>query len=394
MKHFSKLLAAFASLAFIFTACDKAEDMPYYGEGSNAVLSSSVSTVAAAPADSNNVAVVFSWTNPKHEQDSSLYKFVLEIDSTTRNFSKAVSKTVTGTFKTSLLAKELNSMLLSLGFAFNTAYDVDVRVTSSYGNNNEMLRSNIIKLRVTPYKVPPKIALPASGKLFIVGNATAGGWNNPVPVPTQEFGMTDETTFVGVFNLVGGNEYLVLPVNGSWDHKYSVADASVPANGGDFGYDLPSNFHNPAASGWYKITLDFQRGKFTVVPYVGPPIPADLFIVGDATPGGWNNPVPTPSQQFTRLNSIQYQIASLPMTSAKEYLLLPVNGDWSNKYAVASKGLAGLPAGGFFGYNYADNFPSPIVSGNYKIDVNFGMSKQLDATPADPATGYFKTTKL
>ena len=37
-------------------------------------------------ADSNNNVVTFSWTNPNYAQDSSLYKFVIEIDSVAREY--------------------------------------------------------------------------------------------------------------------------------------------------------------------------------------------------------------------------------------------------------------------------------------------------------------------
>jgi hypothetical protein len=389
MKNFIKSILVISLLAFTVASCDKANDLPYYDSGSAATLTSSVSTIAPAPADSNSVALKLSWTDPKHAQDSSLYKYVVEIDSSGRNFKNEVTKTVVGIRNTTFTAKELNNILLGFGFAFNTPYDIDVRVTSSYGNNNEQIKSNTIKLKATPYKVPPKIALPASGKLFLVGDASQGGWNNPVPVPTQQFGMTDETTFVGVFNLIGGKNYLVLPVNGDWSHKYSIADGSVPAAGGDFGYDLPTNFNGPATSGWYKIILDFQHGKFIVQPYTGPNLPDNLFMVGDATPGGWNNPVPVPAQQLTRLNSIQFQLPSLAITAGKNFLLLPVNGDWTNKYAVSDNSIAGLAAGGFFGYNLAQNFPGPAVAGNYKFDINFGIAKGTDAN-----TAWFQATKL
>jgi hypothetical protein len=248
---------------------------------------------------------------------------------------------------------------------------MDVRVISSYGNNNEQYKSNTVTIKYTPYKVPPKIALPTSGKLFLVGDATQGGWNNPVPVPSQEFAQLNETTFAGVFNLNGGKQYLVLPVNGDWGHKFSVADGSVPATGGDFGYDLSTNFNGPATNGWYKIVLDFQSGKFTVTPYTGT-LPDNLFIVGDATAGGWNNPVPVPSQQLVRLNSSVFEL-SLPLVGGKQYLLLPVNGDWSHKYSVNDNTLTGLAAGGDFGYDLPQNFPGPATSATYKLTVNFAL---------------------
>ncbi len=379
MKYFSKLLMGIVAMVFVFSACEKVDDLPIYNNGTASLLSSSSITFNAIAADSNNVAMSFSWTNPNYASDSSTFKYVIQIDSTGRNFSKAASKIIVGTRSTSFLAKEINAILLGFGFAFNTPYDIDVRLLSSYGNNNEQYASNVIKIRATPYVTPPKVAPPASGKLFLVGDASQGGWNNPVPVPTQEFAKIDSVTWGGVFNLNGNAEYLVLPVNGDWSNKFSVADKSLPGlrTGGDFGFNKNDNFPGPLVSGMYKIILNFQTGKFAVTPYTGN-LPTNLFIVGDATPGGWNNPVPTPSQQLTRLNSSVWEI-NLAFVGSKEYLLLPVNGDWSNKYAVANKTAAGARVSGPFGYNLNDNFPGPVTSGTYKLSVNF-------------ATGLYKVT--
>ncbi len=201
-----------------------------------------------------------------------------------------------------------------------------------------------------------------------------------MPVPEQEFAQIDSVTYGGIFNLTGGKQYLILPVNGDWAHKYAVADNSVAglAEGGDFGYDLSSNFPGPAASGQYKIVLDFQAGKFTVMPYAGV-LPDSLYIVGDATAGGWNNPVPLPSQQFNRINSSVFQI-TIALTGGKQYLLLPVNGDWGHKYAVADNSISGLAEGGEFGYDLSSNFPAPTETATYKIEANF-------------LTNMFKVTK-
>lgn len=393
MKFLSKILIAILATGAILTACTKADSLSTYGDttGTTPVLSSSVATLAPLPADSMATGITFSWSNPKYATDSATQKFILQIDSAGRSFSKAVSYTVVGSLKKAFINKDINNILLGFGFQFNVQYNVDVRLISSYGNNNERLTSNTVTVKLTPYKVPPKIALPTSGKLFIVGNATAGGdatgWNNPVPVPTQEFARLDETTWAGVFDINGGKQYLVLPVNGDWTNKFSVANNTVAglSAGGDFGFNLNDNFPGPATSGKYLITLDFQQGKFTCVSYTGPSLPSNLFMVGNATPGGdatgWNNPVPVPSQQFTRLNSVEFTLTLNGVNGGKEYLMLPVNGDWSNKYSVANKTIAGLNAGGDFGYNLPDNFPGPTLSGNYKFDVNF-------------ATAKFKVTKL
>jgi hypothetical protein len=371
MKHTIKLSFFTLLLAVCFAACEKVGNLPFYQQGTATVLSSSTTTVAAAPADSNKTALTLNWTSPKYSVDSSTVKYIIEIDSSGRNFSKAVSKIITGALATSFTAKDLNTILLGYNFSFGVAYDMDIRVTSSYANNNELLRSNVLKVKMTPYKIPPKVAPPASGRLFIVGSATAGGWNNPVPTPTQELTKIDSVTYGGIFNLTGGNEYLLLPVNGDWSHKYSVADKTVTGlnAGGSFGADLSDNIPGPATSGMYKIIVDFQAGKFTVTPFTGV-LPTNLFIVGDATVGGWNNPVPVPSQQFTQVNSTQFELTT-SLNGGKQYLFLPVNGDWSHKFSVDDNSIPSLKAGGSFKYDAPSNFPGPDASGNYKFVVRF-----------------------
>jgi len=371
MKSLLSFILLITGMALFLASCNKVEDLKVYDNGKTPALSASTVIIAPLPADSNNTVLSLSWTKANHATSSDNIKYTIEIDSAGKNFSRAFVRVVANTLSTTFTAKELNNILLGYGYPFNVPVDMDVRVTSSYANNNEKLASNIMRIRMTPYKVPPKIALPTSLKLFIVGAATQGGWNNPVPTPTQEFSRLDETTWAGVFQLIGGQLYLLLPVNGDWSNKFAVANNSVPglSGGGDFGFNSSDNFPGPATSGWYKIVVDFQQGKFTVTPYTST-LPTNLFIVGNATPGGWNNPVPVPSQQLTRLNSSEWRI-TLPMTGGKEYLLLPVNGDWSNKYSVPNKGLAGLSQGGEFGYNLPDNFPGPAASGNYTITVNF-----------------------
>src|ERR1700682_2243200 len=150
MKYFVKFFLAAIGIIAIFSECNKVGSLPFYPLGSAPTLNSSVMTIAPMPADSNNTVVTFSWTFPKYSNDSATTKYVVEIDSSGRNFSKSVSKVVIGVLSKTYTAKELNAILLGFGFAYNVAYDMDVRVTSSYGNNNEQYRSNTLKIKMTP----------------------------------------------------------------------------------------------------------------------------------------------------------------------------------------------------------------------------------------------------
>lgn len=393
MKNNIKLISAVMMLLAFF-ACEKKDSTPYFGNGNAPVLKSSVSTVAPTPADSLTNAIAFTWTNPTYATDSSSEKYIIQMDSSGRNFSKAVSFTVSGSLTDTFTAKQLNTVLLGFGFAFNVSYPVDVRIISSYANNNQQLTSNTLTLQMTPYKIPPKVPVPAN--LYIVGDAlsTAPGsaWSNPVDTPYQKMTQIDSVTFGGIFNITGGNSYLLLPVNGDWTHKYAVADKSVSglSGGGSFGADLSDNFPAPTASGWYQIIVNFQTGIFTVTPYSGATVPlaivpspstlqTGLWIIGDATPENpsWtNDPVSLSAQKFTQVSNAEYKI-TIALNNSGSYLFLPAAGDWGNKYGGASATSGAIL---FDGSVPGSNTPAPSASGNYQIDVNF-LTGNYTVTP-------------
>jgi hypothetical protein len=150
-------------------------------------------------------------------------------------------------------------------------HNLEVRVKSTLGSNNAVpLYSNVLKFTVTPYAIPPKVTPPASGTLYITGAATKGSWmsdNPPSPIiPAQTFTMTSPTVYeLPSIELNGGQEYLLVPVFGNWAKKYGATAATADFNpdGGDF-QEGGNNFKAPAATGNYKIQVDFQRGKITV----------------------------------------------------------------------------------------------------------------------------------
>jgi starch-binding outer membrane protein SusE/F len=468
-------------LGFI-TSCTKMEDSPLasYSKGTAPDLGVNSVNIAPTVADSNKAVLTLNWSDPKYATDSSRVKFIVEIDSAGKNFSKAATRTLSNTLTTSFTGRDLNTILVNYGYTLGQAVKLDVRVTSSYTNNNDRQSSNIVKVSVTPYSDPSKlvsqntsvtgtpgtstnpsnrftwtaafpgytgvityvleydssgknfanpkqiagyggpsvftatltqadmnttalasgIAIGATGKveyrvkattaggaiaystavpvtittfspvpanLFIVGDATLGGWDNPVPVPSQQFTKIDSYKFSITLGLNGGKSYLFLPENGNWGKKYGFIGANNAnnVNGDDFkaeGGDMKA----PAATGVYKIVVDFQTNKWTVTPVA---VPTNLYIVGDATAGGWNNPVPVPSQQFTQLDTYTFGLVTT-LTTGKSFLLLPVNGSWDKKYGGSSDGstLSRLLADGDVP---GSNTPAPSATGQYLITVNF-----------------------
>jgi len=69
------------------------------------------------------------------------------------------------------------------GFAPGQTFSFDIRVTSSYGNNNEQLKSNVITVKITSYLVPitlvPSSTTPLVLKVTDATNtAISFNWNS------------------------------------------------------------------------------------------------------------------------------------------------------------------------------------------------------------------------
>ena len=177
MKNTLKFISALLALVVVFSACNKADNLnkvdalPVYQLGTSPVLSSSTATVALMLADTVRPVINFSWTNPKYSNDSASTKYILEIDSTGKNFAKENTKTVIGLLSTSLSGRDLNGILLNLGFRLGVAQTIDVRLISSYNNNNERYMSNVLKITVTPVADPSILISANSSVTCTLANA-------------------------------------------------------------------------------------------------------------------------------------------------------------------------------------------------------------------------------
>lgn len=174
MKLFNKFGLIMLLFVLVFAACEKAPDLKYYKNGSPVVLSASSATITPTQADSAKVILTLNWTSPDYATDSNTYKYILELDSSTKNFSKPNVITLTGSKTQSFTGKQINNMLLNYGFALGVPVDLDFRVTSSYANNNEQFKSNILKVKVTPYTDP---SLLVTEKTSVTGTLATG--SNP-----------------------------------------------------------------------------------------------------------------------------------------------------------------------------------------------------------------------
>jgi len=155
-KIFNSLLIVMV-LTFFLTACEKIADLPNHNLGNPVTLTPSTTTLTPQIADSSKTVLTLNWTYPNYATDTANMKYIVEIDSTGRNFAKEVTKTITKNLSTTYTGRDLNTILLNYGYSLGSPVKLDVRVTSSYANNNERYVSNVVKLTVTPYSDPSKL---------------------------------------------------------------------------------------------------------------------------------------------------------------------------------------------------------------------------------------------
>lgn len=383
MKNNYKFLTLAAVLMLVIAACTKVADLPYYGNGNPVTLTASKTAVTAAPADSLNEVISFSWTNPEYKQDSSLYKFVLEIDSSGRNFAKKTLKTVTGVNRTSLTGKELNAILLSYGFALGTAYDVDVRVTSSYGNNNESYQSNVVKVSVTPYNDP---AVFASSKNTVVCSiatqtqeANVFSWSNAFN------GYTGAVTYTIQYDSAGKN--FANPkqvVVGSNIYSKTMLQKELNETGlncgiaggatGKVDYRLRAVTAQGATS--YSNTV-----SITITTYA-----MKLYLVGGSSPAGWTPSAAIAMQPDTRFPGTFFCYAYLT-NAGFGIKFLTENTDWNTPTQTIFGDADGSGTSGNLTSAGGGNNVNVATDGVYRITVDLSNAKYYLQTGGIGAVG-------
>jgi hypothetical protein len=495
-KNIRNLCFVVAMAAFSWMACSKMKN-EYFANGSAPVLTSSTTTITPSASDSSSAVLTLTWTNPKYATDSANQQFIVEIDSTGKNFAGETTITVEGPLSYSFTGSHLDSIMAAFGYKGGKAYSIDLRVTSSYANNNEQYRSNVLTVTVTPFTVPITLTpssssaltlqignatgnaisfnwtaspygsdtinyalqldtvggnfahpqtidyatsltttftvndlnsaainagvyggstknvefrivsyigsgytsqavvsnvvpitittyTPVPSALYIIGDATTDPWNLPIPTPALQFTPINAVSYGIITNLTAGGGYVFLTNDDNYDTKYGGTTDGTATGGGTLlenGAVPGSNTPAPATSGTYEIVVNFQTNTYTVTPYTGNAVPDSLFIVGDATPGGWTTPVPEPSQKFTQVTNAEYKL-TIPLSSGGSYLLLTNGANYNTKYGGATDGTATGGAPLLMNGNVpGSNTPAPAASGTYVIDVNF-ITNTYTVTPS------------
>jgi hypothetical protein len=370
MKYNPKFFLAAIITIVSFAACKK-EVNQFFANGNAVTLSSNVTTITPTAADSSKTVLTLKWSDPKYSTDSSHQKFILEVDSSGRNFAHEVTFVVNGPLSYSFTGNQLNNILANFGFIAGKPMNVDMRITSSYANNNEQYKSNVVTVAMTPYLVPIVLTPSSTAALVLqVSNAT----DNAISFNWNASAYGNNTISYALQLDIAGDNFAhpqVIKYNQALTSSILVNDLnSLAIAAGVIGGSTKNvEFRIVSYSGTTYTTPLVYSGAVSISITTFTPIPPVLFIIGDATPLGWNNnPGLAPTQQFTRIDAVSYGIV-INLTAGGSYVFLPEDHNlWTHKYGGTSATGGTLLADGAVP---GSNTPGPATSGTYQIVVNF-----------------------
>lgn len=265
IKYFFFLLST-----LLVSSCDKEETRVTFLKSTPPVLvASSTADLVLLKSQENFSSLQFQWTNPTFEFSNGVntqnVSYVLQIDQAGKNFgsAKQVGLGFTNNVTKSFTVKELNTSLSGLELADFVPQNFEFRIKATLANNSVPVYSNVVAIKITTYL---DVVYPVPANLFIIGDATPGGWTNTVGNldPAQRFTLVNPYTYqISSIALTGGKYYLLLPVAGSWNNKYAFKGTKNQNNtlGDVFVPDSGEDFLAPSSSGNYKVTVNFKTAK-------------------------------------------------------------------------------------------------------------------------------------
>lgn len=243
------------------------------------------------PLYNTNPAITLVWNHAGYDVPTEV-TYNVEVAVAGTDFAEvALAGAPTSNKVLTLNVEELNMAAIAAGLTAFEPGELDMRVVATLGDNAEMrMESNIITITVTPYTTD----IPT---LAVIGNHNGWTFDNVPLLAASAFGETD---YEGYVWLDGGFKF-VLPNNQgefAWPDagggpNYGGADGTLVENGPDI----------TAPAGYYLVKVDTEAGTYSLTQ-------TDWGIVGNATPGGWDNSTPMTYDQETRTWSLVTELTT------------------------------------------------------------------------------------
>lgn len=361
---------------FLLTAC-KRENYAVYNKGNTPlIISASKASIILKEKEGVNDAVIFNWTSGSNQGTNAAIVYTLQLAKQGTNFANPITEILGKvTYTRKFNVKDLNDSLLNHFNALpGQIFTLEARVIATTQESSVAPETSpVISIKITPYK-------PVSATLYLLGDATPNGWDN-----SKATALTAVPNNPGAFkwtgSLAAGN-FKFITTLGQWIPSYNKgASAAAMLLRTDF--SQPDDQWQIATAGVYSVEVDIINLTITVTQSSAPPF-SRLWIVGSATPNGWN--INSPNEMIvdsTNLFVFNYN----EVLSAGEFKFPTSTGNWGAdfymplvNYQALSLTDVQLVRGGS-----PDNKWQITTAGAYKIKLDL-LNTKVYIKPFTPYT--------
>ena len=265
------------------TSCADREELAIQPTGSAILMNLSTDNLILDQNYPANGALTVKWQPSTYSVPMEV-KYTVEISSTPAFKTPYVLTTkVESQTIAAFSNKEMNSASKAIGLVPYEVQKMYFRVTSYIGSTASLAQvSPITSLNIKPYASSPTYTYK---DLFLIGAATAGGWDNNIAnsnlLPLLKTADPTKYTFTGFFKADG---FKMIKVKGSWDAQFGLGGAA-----GQLSTDGGSGNITAPADGYYKLTVDTAALTYTLVPVTVPATTyAGMSIIGTVN-GNFDN---------------------------------------------------------------------------------------------------------
>lgn len=306
------------------------------------------------PENATNEATTLVWNHADYDVQTEV-NYDVEVALAGTDFTTIIPAGSTTSRFMVWTVEALNAVALEAGLIPYTAGDLDVRIKSSLGSNDDLPSySNVITLTITPYTTDlPKLAVPGNHQGWNAGNAPL--------LAASDFGRTD---FEGYVWLDGEFKFVAQSADGTFN--FPPAGGPDYGDNGDFSGILAETGESncTAIAGYYRVRAN--TGAITAQNLDGMTYSTTAVswgIIGAATPTGWDSDTDFTYNPTTK----KLEIASIALVPGN--FKFRGNNAWSNGFDLGTVNADGyLVDGGDLTFSGA--------AGNYKVILDLSNPRR------------------
>ena len=229
---------------------------------------------------SEETALALTWTTGSNYGTGNAIEYIIEMDKADGDWSGSYSENLgKRVYSRNYTVEELNTILReSLGAVPGTEASYKARLTASVIDRQDLMQTSEIAFKATTYQ-------PVADVLYMMTGNGNDGWN-----ADEAIEMTRSSAGIFTYEAIlddcefrfitsRGNEWpaYIRSGDGSDGQFNAVYSASAPAETDDINFSL-------SGKSFYRITVNL----FDLTVTVEDILTETLYLIGDATPGGWS----------------------------------------------------------------------------------------------------------